>query len=165
MARGGSIFARAVFKAYDINDRLVWLADSFEGLPALDPEKYPLDKDSTLHEFKILSVSLEKVKNNFEHYGLLDEQVRFLRGWFKETLPSAPMQNLAVIRVDADLYESTMNALSNLYPKLSRGGYIIIDDYGNISACRQAVEDYRKSSGINAEIKAVDYTGVYWKRE
>lgn len=162
---GASIFARAVLKAYDVKDRLVWVADSFEGLPAPDPNKYPYDKDSRLHELKILSVPLEKVKKNFERYGLLDDRVRFLKGWFKDTLPKAPIQKLAVIRLDADMYESTTDALSYLYPKLSQGGYIIIDDYSCISACRQAVGDYRKSWGINAEIKTIDWTGVYWKRE
>jgi len=162
---GGTIFARAVFKAYDVKDRLVWVADSFEGLPAPDSEKYHFDKDSKLHEFKILSVPLEKVKNNFERYELLDSQVRFLKGWFKDTLPKASMQKLAVIRLDADMYGSTTEALNYLYPKLSRGGYIIIDDYEQISACRQAVEDYRISLGINAEIKTIDHTGVYWKRD
>lgn len=165
MAGGAAIFERAILKAHDIKDRLVWVVDSFEGLPAPNVEKYPQDASSRLHTFKELSVSLNKVKANFELYGLLDEQVRFLKGWFKDTLPKAPIKKIALLRLDADMYESTKDALINLYPKLSPGGYIIIDDYGAIPACRQAVEDYRKSMGINAEIMPIDWSGIYWKHE
>lgn len=56
-----------------------------------------------------------------------------------------------------------MEALVNLYPKLSIGGYAIIDDYGAIKACRKAVDDYRKENGIAEEILVVDWTGVYWQ--
>ena len=66
---------------------------------------------------------LETVKANFEKYGLLDAQVVFLKGWFKDTLPAAPIGKLAVMRLDGDMYESTMDALKSLYPELSPGGY------------------------------------------
>jgi O-methyltransferase len=56
--------------------------------------------------------------------------VRFLPGWFRETLPSAPIKRLAVLRLEGDLYESTIVALDALYPKLSPGGFAIVDDYG-----------------------------------
>jgi len=70
-------------------------------------------------------------------YGLLDAQVCFLKGWFRDTLPTIPAaQSFAVIRLDGDLYESTWDALTGLYPKLSPGGYCLIDDYGGIPACR-----------------------------
>lgn len=161
---GAAIFMRAVLKAHGVNDRIVWAADSFEGCPRPEPAKYPQDKDDTLYASRELAVSLDEVRANFERYGLLDGQVRFLKGWFKDTLPSAPIEKLAVIRLDGDLYQSTMDGLANLYPKLSIGGYIIIDDYGAIPACRRAVEDYRKSKGIEDKITQIDWTGVYWKR-
>jgi O-methyltransferase len=90
--------------------------------------------------------------------------VSFLHGWFRDTLPNTTIKQLAILRLDGDMYESTMEALVHLYPKLSEGGYIIIDDYGAISACRQAVEDYRSSHGIVEEIDWIDWTGVYWQR-
>jgi hypothetical protein len=103
------------------------------------------------------------VKRNFERYDLLDDQVRFLQGWFSETLPKAPIERLAVLRLDGDLYESTTDALVNLYDRLSPGGYVIVDDFC-IPACRQAVHDFRQTRGIQDEIIQIDWTGVYWRR-
>ena len=100
----------------------------------------------------------------FDRYGLLDDQVRFLKGWFRDTLPTAEIGPLAVLRLDGDLYESTMDALVHLYPTLSVGGYLIVDDYGVIPACRQAIHDYRDAHGITEEVKHVDWSAVYWQR-
>lgn len=161
---GASIFMRAVLKAHRVEDRTVWVADSFQGLPKPDVEKYPQDKGDNLHSFKELAISLDTVKANFQRYDLLDDQVRFLEGWFKDTLPQAPVEKLAVARLDGDMYESTMDGLNNLYAKLSPGGYLIMDDYGAIPACKQAVHDYREAHGINDEIVPVDWTCVYWRR-
>jgi len=161
---GASIFMRAILKAYNITDRRVFVADSFEGLPIPDAEKYPKDADSLLYKTMGLSVSMEEVQSNFRRYGILDEQVCFLKGWFKDTLPTAPISQLAVIRLDGDMYESTMDGLVNLYPNLSVGGYVIVDDYGALAACKDAVEDYRRNNKITDEIVKIDWTGVYWKR-
>ena len=163
--RGGvPIFMRAILAAYGVKDRHVWVADSFQGLPPPNAETYPADKGIDLHLIRELAVSLDQVKSHFDRYGLLDDQVRFLQGWFRDTLPSAPIDKLAVLRLDGDLYESTMDALVNLYPKLSAGGFIIVDDYGAILACREAVHDYRKAHGITDKILPIDWTGAYWQR-
>lgn len=163
--RGGVvILMRAILKAHGVTDRRVWAADSFEGLPAPDPKKYPPDAGLHLNTFQELAVSLEQVQENFRRYGLLDEQVRFLKGWFRDSLPEAPVGRLAVLRLDGDLYESTMDALVSLYPKVEAGGYIIIDDYNDIAACRQAVTDYRSAHRITEDIVKVDWTGVYWRK-
>ncbi len=162
---GAAILMRALLKDMNISNRIVWLADSFEGLPRPDENKYPADKGDRHYTYSELAIPLEQVKHNFEKYGLLDEQVKFLKGWFKNTLPTAPIKKLAVLRLDGDMYESTMDGLVNLYPKLSKGGYIIIDDWGAIPACKRAVDDYRTQHGIIEEIKKIDWTGVYWKRE
>jgi hypothetical protein len=147
---GATIFMRAVLEANGVTDRTVWVADSFEGMPPPNPEEYPADEGLDLSGIDDLAVSHEEVASNFERYGLLDEQVRFLKGWFKDTLPTAPIEQLAVFRVDADLYESTMDAMVPLYPKVASGGYVIVDDYKLIPACRQAVDDYRAEHGITA---------------
>lgn len=160
---GAAIFMRALLKAYGVQDRCVWAADSFAGLPPPNAETYPADSTDIHHTYQELAVSLEQVRANFERYGLLDERVRFLQGWFKDTLPAAPIEHLAVLRLDGDMYESTMDALVNLYPRLSVGGYVIIDDYA-LPGCRQAVDDYRTSQGITDEVRAIDWTGVYWQR-
>lgn len=163
--RGGvAILMRALLAAHGVADRTVWVADSFEGLPPPNAERYPEDKHDTLYLIDDLRVSLEHVRANFERYGLLDGQVRFLKGWFRDTLPGAPIDRLAVLRLDGDMYESTMDALTALYPKLSPGGYIIVDDYGAIPACRRAVHDYRREHGITEQILPIDWTGVYWRR-
>jgi hypothetical protein len=160
---GASIFMRAILEAHGVGDRCVWAADSFEGMPPPDAENYP--HDARFDKFAgALAVSLEQVQDNFDRYGLLDGQVRFLKGLFRDTLPAAPIEKLAVARLDGDWYESTMDGLVNLYPKLSVGGYLILDDYGCVPACRQAVHDYREAHGITEEIRSVDWTGVYWQR-
>lgn len=161
---GATIFMRAILKAYCITDRTVWVADSFEGLPHPNTQSYPADRGHLHHEFRELAVPVEQVKANFAKYDLLDERVQFLKGWFRDTLPKAPIQRLAVIRLDGDMYESTIDGLTHLYPKLSVGGYLIVDDYGAIPACRQAVLDYRSAHGIAEEMLEIDWTGVYWRR-
>lgn len=161
---GASIFMRAVLHAYGITDRTVWLADSFRGLPKPDPVRYPADADDELWKASALAVPLEEVKANFDAYGLLDDQVRFLVGWFRDTLPTAPIGRLALLRLDGDLYESTMDALNALYARVSVGGYVIVDDYGAMESCRRAVEDFRARHRIADRIERIDWTGVYWQR-
>jgi len=164
--RGGAcILMRAVLAAYGDHTRSVWLADSFQGVPRSDPANYKADKGIRA-EFAagILGVSEADVRANFERYGLLDEQVRFLPGWFKDTLHDAPIDRIAVLRLDGDLYESTIQALDALYPRLSPGGFCIIDDYQAVKACEQAVTDYRAKHGVSAEIVDIDGTGVLWRK-
>jgi O-methyltransferase len=162
---GATIFMRGVLAAYDVTDRIVWVADSFSGVPAPDPQAYPADAGDRLFEYRAFAVSRKTVEENFARYGLLDERVRFLAGWFRDTLPTAPIDRLAVARLDGDLYESTMDALVALYPKPSVGGYLIVDDYGAIPACRQAVEDYRRRHAITEPLVEIDWSGVFWRRE
>lgn len=163
--RGGAcILMRAVLAAYGDETRRVWVADSFQGLPRPDTENYKADKGLRLDLFSgILGVSEAEVRSNFERYGLLDEQVCFLPGWFKDTLHDAPIEQIAVLRLDGDLYESTIQGLDALYPRLSPGGYCIIDDYA-IPACRQAVADYRAKHEITAPIVDIDGTGALWRK-
>ena len=163
--RGGtSIFMRAVLKAHGVTDRVVFVADSFEGLPPPDPERFPADSRSGLHKHAFLAVSQETVAEHFERFGLLDDQVRFVKGWFRDTMPTLADHQWAIIRMDGDMYESTMNVLENLYPGLSPGGYVIVDDYHAIPSCRQAVGDYRVAHGIEDEIHRIDWTGTYWRK-
>ena len=164
--RGGTtIFMKGILKAYGITNRNIWVADSFKGLPKPDFRKYPADKGDRFHEHEYLRVSLETVQSNFRKYELLDNTICFLEGWFKDTLPSAPIKNLAILRIDGDMYESTWDALVNLYPKVSKGGYVIIDDYYVVPGCKKAVHDYREKEKISAQIlKIADpYDGAYWK--
>jgi O-methyltransferase len=112
----------------------------------------------------VLAVPESEVRANFQRYGLLDGRVRFLPGWFKDTLHDAPIDRIAVLRLDGDLYESTIQSLDALYPRLSPGGFCVIDDYHALEACRQAVADYRAKHGVSAEIVEIDGTGVFWRK-
>lgn len=161
--RGGAvIFMRACLKALGNTQKTVWVADSFEGLPPPD-DNYPADKDDIHHTINELAVSKEQVIENFQKYGLLDDQVKVLKGWFSETLPKAPIESLSIIRLDGDMYSSTIDAISNLYPKLSLGGYLIVDDYC-LKGCARAISDYRNKEGINDPIIDIDGTGAYWRK-
>ncbi|WP_205808112.1 TylF/MycF/NovP-related O-methyltransferase [Micromonospora sp. HNM0581] len=162
--RGGAvIFMRGMLRAYDDQDRSVWVADSFRGLPKPEAHRTE-DVEDALWTQPFLAVSLDQVKNNFRRYGLLDERVQFLPGWFQDTLPTAPVERLSLIRLDGDLYDSTMVALTSLYPKLSVGGYVIVDDYHAVRGCKQAVDDFRAEYGITDELHRVDWTCRYWQR-
>jgi O-methyltransferase len=160
---GAAALMRGILKARGVTDRRVFVADSFDGLPPPD-EKYPADAGSRLHTRGRLAVSQEEVENTFKAYDLLDDQVVFVKGWFKDTLHLVESDQFALIRLDGDMYESTIQAIEALYPRLSSGGYIIVDDYGGIKACAQAIEDYRKAHGIVDEIHWIDHTGIWWQK-
>jgi hypothetical protein len=158
------VFMRAVLEAHGDDERTVWVADSFRGLPTAAESGYEADAgDDEWSTREWFDVPVERVKRTFERYGLLDERVRFLEGWFAETLPAAPVERLALVRLDADMYGSTMDALASLYPRLSPGGYVIVDDYW-LPRCRAAVDDYRREHGIDDEIVWVDRAVAFWRR-
>jgi O-methyltransferase len=159
--RGGTtIFMRALLKAHNVTDRKVWVADSFEGLPK--PKDVADGWD--LSDVDYLKVSLETVKANFAKFGLLDDQVAFLKGWFCDTLPTAPVERIAILRLDGDMYSSTMDALRNLYDKVSQGGYVIVDDYSTWPSCKAAVTDFLAERGISAELMKIDDDGMFWQK-
>lgn len=161
--RGGAcIFMRGVLAAYSVKDRRIFVADSFEGLPKPEADKFPMDEGDTHYQNRYLAVSREEVEENFRKYGLLDDKIVILKGWFKDTLPKAPITELAIMRLDGDMYSSTMDALTNLYPKLSKGGFCIIDDYA-LKGCRQAVDDYRAQHGITAPMEWIDSASAFWR--
>ena len=161
---GATVLMRGALAAWGDEDRSVWVADSFRGLPPPDAETWPADEGVDLSGVETLAVSRTEVEASFDRYGLLDDQVRFLEGWFADTLPTAPIERLALLRLDGDLYQSTWEALENLYPRLSVGGILIVDDYGAFEPCRRAVEDYRSRHDITDEVVPIDWTGVWWRR-
>lgn len=161
--RGGAcILMRAILEAYGDTTRRVFVADSFAGLPPPDVENFPADAGDRHHTHTQLQVSRADVEDNFRRFGLLDERVVFLEGWFKDTLPDAPIDQLAVLRLDGDMYESTIEALDALYHKVSFGGFLVVDDYF-LPACAKAVNDFRERYGITSPILPIDGWGVYWR--
>ncbi|WP_375569874.1 TylF/MycF/NovP-related O-methyltransferase [Seohaeicola saemankumensis] len=162
--RGGTcILMRAVLEAHGDPGRHVWCCNSFEGLPPPDPELYPVDAGDVYHTYKELAISLEQVQANFACYGLLDERTRFVKGFFRDTLHKLDAECFSLIRLDGDMYELTIQALEALHPKLSSGGFVIIDDYGAVPSCARAVDDFRAREGITAPMEVIDWTGVWWR--
>ena len=160
---GASILLRALQVAYAQSHRRTWLADSFEGLPV------PAHEADTNYDFSEtkqpwLAFSRAAVEDNFRTYDLLSDQVVFLPGWFRDTLADAPVPALAILRLDADLYDSTREALVALYDRVSPGGFIVIDDYYAFAPCRQAVQEFRGERGITERIRGIDRMAVYWRK-
>jgi O-methyltransferase len=162
---GAAIFMRGVLKAYGDEERVVWLADSFRGFKRPDDQLYAEDEGDPFWRNPHLEVSLEEVQENFRRYGLLDDQVRFISGWFDETLPTAPVERVGLLRLDADTYEATTETLEALYPKVEPGGYVVVDDYGGgAPGCARAVDDYRRRHSIEEDLVRIDWNGAYWQR-
>jgi hypothetical protein len=161
--RGGAcIYMRGILAAFADPKRRVFVADSFHGLPPPNGTVYPADEGDKHYQMPQLAVSRAQVEANFRRYGLLDEQVVFLEGWFKDTLSTAPIEQLALLRLDGDMYESTWDALYALYHKVSPGGFVIVDDYV-LKACAQAVDDFRAAHNISTPLTEIDGAAVWWQ--
>ena len=101
-------------------------------------------------------------KANFARHDLLSDRVVFIKGFFEESLRTAPIDELALLRLDGDMYGSTMTVLEQLYHKLSVGGFLILDDW-LLSGARQALLDFRDRVGITEQLYQ-DFSGVYWQK-
>ncbi len=163
--RGGSaIFMRAMQVAFDESPRRVWVADTFEGVPASTSDvDVSAGLDLSTPRYPWLAASLQSVRDNFRTYGLLDSGVVFLPGLFNDTLRTAPIERIALLRLDADLYSSTSECLNALYDRISPGGAVIVDDYGGLEPCRRAVDEFRSARGVTAPLHRVNWTEVWWR--
>ncbi|MFA7243612.1 MAG: TylF/MycF/NovP-related O-methyltransferase [Sulfuricellaceae bacterium] len=161
---GATIFMRGYLMAHDIKKRRVWVADSFAGLPKAGCAQDRLIMDLSADAFPYLAVSQEEVESLFARYDLLDNKVKFLKGWFKDTLPTAPIKKLALLRLDGDLYESTLDGLNNLYHKVSPGGFVIVDDYHAVPVCKFAVDEFRARHAIRESLETIDHSAVFWRK-
>jgi O-methyltransferase len=161
---GASILARATLDSLGADDRTVWVADSFQGLPAPDPGGFPEDHELDLSQVEFLAVPAAEVMRHFRRFGL-EQGVELVEGFFDQTLPTLRGWRWSVVRLDGDTYEATWVGLESLYPGLSAGGYLVIDDYVLIPECRAAVDDFRREHGISEPIEPIDWNGVRWRRE
>lgn len=153
--RGGAcIWAAATLEALG-SDKLVYVCDSFEGLP---PSSHPKE---TIDFFgaPILAVSLEEVEDNFKRFGL-EHRAVFVKGWFKDTMPTLDIP-VAVLRLDGDLYESTSDVLKYMYDRVSPGGYVIVDDFA-LPSCRTAVLEFRSRRHLRGSLKV--RLGAWWQK-
>lgn len=161
--RGGAcILMRAVLNALQNTQRTVWVADSFRGFPEAELAAHGIENPE---QFNRQAASLAEVKALFARYQLLDDQVRFLPGFFEETLAEAPVKNLALLRLDSDFYASTACTLKYLYPRVVTGGFVIIDDYYIFEGCRRAVREYRSAHQIKAPVERIDAAAIFWRKE
>jgi hypothetical protein len=171
--RGGiAILMRGILRAYGDEHRSVVVADSFQGLPPPGEFDSVFDREiwfslaEHLPQYNLkCEETLEQVKTNFAAYGLLDNRAVFVKGWFKDSLRALAPRPLAVVRLDADWYEGTRDALQALYPMLSEGGYLIVDDY-KLQGCKRAVDEYRVKHRIFERLHVADEDDgiVFWRK-
>ncbi len=156
---GSSLFMRAVLGE---DNRRVWAADSYAGFHENDRDVIGAHEQ---YHGDYLKVSSERVHQNFERYGVSDRGVVYLEGWFQDTLPRLRDKHTwSLVRLDGDTYESTKLGLENLYPDLSEGGFLVVDDYGAVASCREAVNEYLAEHHLTPDIHQIDWTGVYWRK-
>ena len=159
---GASILMRATLDSLGADERTVWVADSFEGFPVADAPE--LRQGDEMHGLEFLSIPLEKVMGYFARFGC-ENGIRFVPGFFQETMPQLRGRRWSIVRLDGDTYEATWVTLETLYPGLSAGGHLIVDDYGALEVCRHAVDDFRRERGITEPLEEVDWTAVRWRKE
>jgi len=162
--------------------RLLWAADSFQGLPPEDVtaelaarkeynmQKLPPVKSSKEGNAGEYSSSRQVFEQNLARSGLGNNaRIKVLQGWFNETLPGAPIQKLAFLRLDGDIYVSTRDALEALYDKVVPGGYIYVDDYGSYTGCRDAVNQFLLQRHAAVQLHAIQegngFEAVWWRKE
>jgi hypothetical protein len=161
--RGGvCIMLKAVLTAAGARRR-IFVCDSFEGLPEIHEGA---DAPLKLHENPLLAVGVEQVRENFARFDLLDEDVTFVKGWFKDTMPDlrGQVDQIAILRMDGDYYTSTREVIDELYDKVTAGGFIIVDDYGTYQQCRDAIHDFWTERGLRPELIQVDGHAHYWRK-
>lgn len=161
---GASIMAKAVLQAYNIRDRRIVVCNSFQGLPPPDHDNYPADAQSRFHEYRHLAVSMKEVRRNFKKFSLLDNNVIFVKGWFKDTMTLVPSREIAVLRLDGDMYKSTIVPLEALFDRIPDGGWIIVDDYHSVPTARQAVHDFLDRRGLQVRLRQIDGQGVFFRK-
>jgi len=160
---GASMLMRATLSSLGADERTLYVCDSFQGFPQVDPPPNGYDLAADLAAVDFLAVPLAEVRESFARLGL-DEGVAFVPGFFEETLPTLGGRRWSLIRLDGDTYEATRLSLETLYSGLSAGGYLIVDDYFQIDPCREAVDDFRREHGITEAIEAIDWNGARWRR-
>ena len=155
--RGESVTALEQVRQIVGRDLIVY--DSFEGLPPPSPGDQYAKPEAT----GLLAAKLELVQENVRSLGAID-RCTFRKGWFSDTLPTAPIDKIAVLRLDGDMYASTMDALNALYPRLSPGGFVIVDYYAMRSS-RTAVHDYLDRRGEKVRFERIDDYSVWWRKD
>jgi len=142
-------------------DRDVWAYDSFEGLPEAGPLDGP---ESTSWTGECLGAE-EKLREGFRRYAS-PERLHVVKGWFDQTFAATAddVGPVALLHADGDWYESVMLTLRTFYPRVSPGGFVVIDDYGAWPGAKRAVDEFRQEVGETAPMVSADFTGRYWRK-
>ena len=168
--RGGSMMTVAK-TLINLNDtcRDLFLCDTFQGMPLPDP-KYDIDlnnvnaseylsKNEKNEDDYIWAFSqIEKVKSNMFSTDYDTNRIHYLAGLVENTLPDERIKEIALLRLDTDFYSSTAHELNVLFPKLVKGGIIIIDDYGHWGGARKAVDEYFSNNKVQIFLTRIDYS-------
>ena len=161
--RGGSaIFLQGLQHALGKGCRKFWIADSFQGLPKSEhaaDQGFPMDKSV----LPFLNVDRAQVESLFQRYDLWDENIEILEGWFEETLNCPPIQSLSLLHIDADLYSSTKCVLESCYQLVTEGGFVVIDDYGKLPPCKEAVDEFLAKQRLAPSLEAIGEHAVGWR--
>jgi O-methyltransferase len=161
---GGSaaMIGYGLAKTETINKRIIWLFDSFEGLPP------PSDRDGKLeqrHYFKGLNKgSMYNVSRAFRSLLVPETNVKMVKGWFQDTLPLATVGPIALLHIDADWYDSVHLVLETFYDRVVPGGYIVLDDYGFWEGCRRAIHTFADERGIELTITRTGHAGAFFRK-
>jgi hypothetical protein len=161
--KGGSILAvlKTLIRLND-SSRQVWLYDTFEGMTKPGASDVSLSRGGALEEWEQgpwCYAPFEEVRRVVLDTGYDEAKIHFVKGRVEETLPTAAPRQISLLRLDTDWYESTMHELNHLFPRLSRGGVIIIDDYGHWAGARKAVDEFLAKNDIPLLLSRIDYTG------
>lgn len=175
VAAGSQIAAMAYACIVSSEERPVYLFDSFCGIPLAGPEDdsqpgigkithdVNVPKEDLLKTSGISACNVESVVGNLKKWGVFSGNMRFIKGWFQHTLPQSDVQDIAILRLDGDLYESTKVCLESLYGKVVKGGYVIVDDYA-LTGCKKAVHEFM-GDDFNYNVVPNTQTVIYWKKK
>lgn len=168
--RGGSMMAAArTLLSLGVSDRELWLYDTFDGMS--EPGKIDVDltgaaanhllaeQDRSVAHSVWCRSPLEDVRQNLQETGYPQSKTFYVAGKVEETIPGSIPDEISLLRLDTDWYESTRHELEHLWPRLVPGGILIIDDYGHWQGCRRAVDEFFSSRRIPVCLCRIDYTG------
>jgi O-methyltransferase len=169
--RGGSVMLMAsTLLSRGCSDRTIWLYDTFDGVPP--PSDDDIQEMSGRPARDVLAerersgddpfwgiASRAQVERNLEQTGYPMDRLRFVQGDVRTTIPADAPETISILRLDTDWYASTLHELEHLYPRLSSGGVLIIDDYGYWRGARKATDGYFQSLGARPLLHRIDYTG------
>ena len=160
--KGGSVMAMALtLLELGRSDRRLFLFDTFSGMtpPGADDVDYLGQNAREILDTVRCIASQEEVEIALSRTGYARSQINFVKGRVEETIPLQAPDSVALLRLDTDWYESTRHELEHLFPRLARGGVIIIDDYGHWRGARRAVDEYLHEHNVRLLLHRIDYTG------